>query len=240
MMAMVFTDLPPLETVFDWIELHKTTVDLLKWAMLLLVAWIAGVFKFLRMRLRRPSIAIVEDTSRCLIEELSKLNGYSDVLRATLLVEVGVLNPTNERINVKGFTLAVARRRYFKRWKREQIASSLPSRPRFQTGSGMKISQNWFSKFPDEYQEATITSVIEPKEFPSGYLLFVLAATGNAKPKIEDGHVFVKARVNLTTGESFRVSGKIKIVLDSDLFESWLPGINDHISHDSVLGSSIE
>lgn len=232
------TEILPLESMVEWIEAHQTTVDLIKWAIVLFLAWIAGGFKYLRNKLRRPSISLEENTSRCLIEEFEEFEGHKNAVRATLLIEMGVLNPTNERINVRSFNLAIKRERFWSRWKPELIALSLPSRPRFQTGSGVKIVKNWFSNFSDEFASLTLTGVIEPKEYPSAFLLFVSFTSGPMSPKIEGQYLKVKGRANLTTGETFTVSGKVRVMTDIELFESWLPGIKLQINHDSAWGAT--
>jgi hypothetical protein len=233
---MTLADLPSLESIIEWIESHEKTVDLLKWVALMLLAWITGAFRFLRNKLRRPSATIEELTSRCLIEEFSEFQGNKNAVRATFLVEVGVLNPTSEKVIVRHFALAVPRHRFWRRWKPELVALSLPNRPRHQMGSGMKFLKNWFSNFPDEFRDLTLSGTVEAKEHHSGYLLFVCYSWGSWAPRIEGDFVRVKARVHLTTGETYSVSGKVRVTRDKEKFEEWVPGINEHINHESAWG----
>lgn len=229
-------DIPSIESVIEWIESHEKTVDLLKWIALLLVAWVAGAFRFLRNNLRRPSATIEEVTSRCLIEKFSEFQGHKDAIRATFLVEVGVLNPTSESAVVRYFSLGVPRRRLWRRWKPELVALSLPNRPRHQMGSGVKFLKNWFSNFADEFHDLTLSGTVEPKAHRSGYLLFVCFASGSWAPRIEGDFVTVKARVHLTTGETYSASGKVRVTSDKEKFEEWVPGIIEHVSHESAWG----
>jgi hypothetical protein len=182
------------------------------------------------------SATIEEATSRCLVEEFSEFQGHRNAVRAAFLVEVGVLNPTPEKVIVRHFSLAVPRRRLWRRWKPELVALSLPNRPRHQMGSGMKLLKNWFSNFPDEFHDLTLSGTIEPKEHRSGYLLFVCFAWGSCAPRIEDDFVMVKAQVHLTTGETCSVSGKVRITRDKEKFEEWVPGIIEQVSHESAWG----
>ncbi|WP_417070487.1 hypothetical protein [Niveibacterium terrae] len=199
--------LPDISTIVSWIEAHGKTVDLLKWFVLLLVAWLAGAFSFVRSKLRTPSATIEEATSRCLVEEFAEFQGHKNAVRATFLVEVGLLNPTSERVVVRHFSLAVQRRRVWRTWKPELVALSLPSRPRHQTGSGSKVLKNWFSNFDDGLQNLTLLGTVEPKELPSGFLLFVCFSVGGWAPRISGEHIKVKAKVHLTTGEIYSASG---------------------------------
>jgi hypothetical protein len=230
-------DLSFLAPAIDWIESHEKTVDLLKWAALLLVAWAVGLFKFTRQKLRRPTATLEEVTSRCLVEELSEFQGRRDAVRASFLVEVGLLNPTSEPVVVRYFSLAVPRRKLWRCWKPELIALSLPNRPRHQMGSGEKLIKNWFSNFPDEFRDLTLSGMVEPKHHHSGVLLFVCFAYGTLVPRIDGDFIRVKAFVHLTTGETCKVSGKVRITRDKEKFEQWVPGIVAQVSHESAWGA---
>ncbi len=230
--------LPDISAITDWIEAHGKTVDILKWLILLLVAWGTGLFRFIHSKLRTPRATIDESASRCLVEEFAEFQGYKNVVRATFLVEVGLLNLTSERIVVRHFSLAVLRRKAWRAWKPELVALSLPSRPRLQTGSGEKMLPSWFSNFQDDFHFLTLTGSVEPKELSSGFLLFVCFSGGNWTPRISDDHIKVKARVQLTTEETYSVSGRVKVVRDPAKFEQWVPGIIAHINHDSTWGAT--
>src|SRR3546814_5451232 len=58
-----------------WIEAHATTVGLLKWVIVGLLAWALGVFRFLRAKLKRPKLEIESFTSRCIWQELGVVDG---------------------------------------------------------------------------------------------------------------------------------------------------------------------
>ena len=61
--------MPDLYSLPQWIEDHQATVDLLKWLALLVIAWAAGLFRYLRDLTRTPRLAVSEVVSRCLIVE---------------------------------------------------------------------------------------------------------------------------------------------------------------------------
>ncbi|MGC4076600.1 MAG: hypothetical protein QM702_06110 [Rubrivivax sp.] len=230
-------DLSFMLPVFDWIERHEKTVDLLKWAVLLAIAWAVGVFKFIRQKMRQPVASIEELTSRCLVEELDEFQGRNDAVRASFLVEVGLMNPTSEPVFIRHFSLAVQRRRFWRAWKPELIALTLPSRPRHQMGSGQKLLKTWFSNFPDEYPDLTLDAKVEPKHLNSGFLLFVCFAGGTCAPRLDGDYVRIRALVHLTTGETRVAKGKVKVIRDKAVFEGCVPGILDQISHESAWGA---
>lgn len=234
---MPVPDIPNLSVIIDWIESHEKTVDVLKWLVLLFLAWVAGAFRFLRAKFRTPSATLEEATSRCLVEEFAEFQGHQNAVRATFLIEVGVLNPTPERVVVQHFSLAIPRRKLWLRWRPELVALSLPNRPRHPMGSGQKLLKNWFSNFPDEFHDLTLNGGVESKEHHSGYLLFVCFAVGSHAPRIEGEYIRVKARAHLTTGEICSVSGRVAVTRDKEKFEQWVPGIISQINHESAWGA---
>lgn len=233
-------DFSLLAPLIDWIESHEKTVDLLKWIAILLVAWAVGLFKFLRQKFRQPFATIEEVSTRCLVEDFEEFRGHKNALRASFLIEIGLVNPTPEVVVVRHFSLSVRRRKFWKPWGSELMALSLPNRPRHQMGSGSKLLKNWFSNFPDEYSNLTLTGTVQPKQVHSGYLLFVCFAHGNHVPKIEGDYVRVKASIYLTTGEKRTVRGKALVVRDQGKFNSWVPGILDQVQHDSAWNGILE
>ena len=60
-----------LSNLVNWIELHGTTVDLIQWLFIGLLAWVMGAFRFLYAKLKRPTLEIESFTSRCSWEDLS-------------------------------------------------------------------------------------------------------------------------------------------------------------------------
>jgi len=226
--------MPDFSTLLGWIEDHKTAVDLVKWALLLVVAWLAGAFRYLRSLTRKPKASLNGTTSRCLVERFPQPEGQLDAIRASFLLEVGVINRTNEKLVVKDFSLAVRRRSFWRPWLPELSAVSLPERPRHEMGSGTKILKTWFSHFPDGIDRLTLTGIVEAKDFASGFLLFVSFTKGAWNPTIVEGRVRVLVRIFLTTGEILKVERLVKITSDKDQFERWVPGIINQISDETA------
>jgi len=226
--------MPDLSPYLDWIEAHKTTVDLVKWGLLLFIAWIAGAFRFLRGITRKPKVDIQAATSRCLIQEFPEFGGHANVTRASFLVEVGITNPTSESISVKSFYLSFHRQRFWHRWKPELHPISLPNRPRHEMGSGMKLLKCWFSNFPDDLKELTLSGDIEARAFSSAYLLFVSFTHGSWNPRISNETIGARVTVVLTTGEIRSRVVPIKVTKNPEQFEKWVPGIIDQVGHETA------
>jgi hypothetical protein len=166
-------DFSAVQAVVQWIEGHATTVDLIKWALVLVVAWLLGGFRFVRQRMRPPKALLATHACRCLVEKFDEFEGHKGVVRTSYLLEVGLLNPTTEPVVIRDFSLAVRRHRKWRSRKPELRAITLPNRPRQAMGGGMKLMRTWFSNFPDEYRDLTLDGTVEPRQLRSGFLLFV-------------------------------------------------------------------
>lgn len=220
--------------ITDWLEQHNTTVDLLKWTAILVVAWIAGAFSFIRGLTRKPKTALITNASRCLVEEFDELNGKRMVMRAAFLLNAEVTNPSNENVTVKGFKLSYRHNRFWFPQSKELFSLSLPARPRQEMGSAIKVSKVFFSTFGDGYNDLTMTGVLSPKDFQSAYLLFVSFTWGSWNPRIRNGRVRVRLSAEITTGETLRSVAEIAVTQDKEQFEKWVPGIIDQINHQST------
>lgn len=221
--------IPPLSADLpQWIEDHSATVDLLKWIIVGLLAWILGVFRYLRAKLKRPKLEIESLTSRCIWRELGAVDGNDHHAQVIFLIEAGVNNPTTDPIVVRDFTLQVKR---LKRWgvKNHWLnAVTLPTRVQNSAGGVTKILKNWFSNFPDQMDSLTLCGRIESRDFQSAFLLFVSVSHGFLRPVAADGKVPIKLRARLTTGELLSVKSEIVIIEDHSYFESLLPGVIAH------------
>jgi hypothetical protein len=206
--------------VVNWIETHRETVEISKWAALVLVAWLTGLFRFIRSRTRKPQVRIIEPSSRCLIERFADKNA----VRATFLVEIEVLNRSAEEIVVRSLNLRARRPNPVRRWVPKISAVSLPSRVYHPTGSGLKVMRNWFTRFQDEWPESTLEGIIAPRHLQSGYAMFVSFTYGDFNPLIVDGTVAVLIEVGLTTGRA-RARGKVTITENTAFFEEMVPGV---------------
>jgi hypothetical protein len=223
-----------LADIAGWIEAHATTVDLIKWAIVGLLAWILGVFRFLRAKLKRPKLEIESFTSRCIWQELGAVDGNDHNARVVFLIEAGITNPTTDPIVVRDFTLKVKRLKGWPVRNHPLNAVTLPSRVRHNIGSITKLLKNWFSNFSEGPDSLTLEGRIEPRDFQSGFLLFVSASWGYLRPFVKDGAIPVMLHARLTTGERLTVHSKIVLMDDQDAFAAMVPGILDHVQNRST------
>ena len=138
-----------LATLVGWIEDHATTVDLLKWVVVGLIAWALGVFRFLRAKLRRPKLEIQSFTSRAIWQELGVVDGNDHNARVVFLIEAGINNPTTDPIVVRDFTLKVKRLKGWPVRNHPLNAVTLPCRVWQSIGDITKFLKNWFSNFSE-------------------------------------------------------------------------------------------
>src|SRR3546814_12038980 len=126
-----------------WIEAHATTVGLLKWVIVGLLAWALGVFRFLRAKLKRPKLEIESFTSRCIWQELGVVDGNDHNARVVFLVEAGINNPTTDPIVVRDFTLKVKRLKGWPVRNHPLTAVTIQSTLRHKIGHPTNHPTNW-------------------------------------------------------------------------------------------------
>jgi hypothetical protein len=223
-----------LAELVGWIEAHGTTVDLLKWALVGLLAWALGVFRFLRTKLKRPKLEIESFTSRCIWQELGMVDGHDHNVRVVFLIEARIINPTTDPIVIRDFTLQARR---LKRWMVQNHTLNpvtLPSRVRHSIGDITKLLKNWFSNFDEGSETLTLNGRIESRDCESGFLLFVSVSWGYMRPLIKNGAIPVTLRARLTTGESLVARSDIVVVDDHATFEGLVPGVLAYVQNRST------
>lgn len=231
-LAMTF---PSALTDFSaWIEAHATTVDLLKWFLVGLLAWALGVFRFLRAKLKRPRLEIESFTSRCIWQELGVIDGNDHNAIVVFLIESGITNPTTDPIVVRDFTLKVKRLKGWPVRNHPLNAVTLPSRVRHNIGGIAKLLKNWFSNFFEGPDSLTLHGRIEPREHQSGFLLFVSASWGYMRPLEKNGGIPVKLFARLTTGERLVARSNIVLMDDHSAFEAMVPGVMEYVQDRST------
>lgn len=223
-----------LTSLVGWIEDHATTVDLLKWVIVGLIAWALGVFRFLRAKLKRPKLEIESFTSRCIWQELGVVDGNDHNARVVFLIEAGINNSTTDPIVVRDFTLKVRRLKGWPVRNHPLNAVTLPSRVRHSVGNITKLLKNWFSDFSEGPESLTLSGRIESRDCQSGFLLFVSASWGYMRPLVQDGAIPVELRARLTTGERLVARSSIVVMDDHAVFEAMVPGVLSHVQSRST------
>lgn len=226
--------------MIDWIEQHQVTIDLLKWTALLVLAWTAGIFRFFSGLTRTPKIRVVSTASRCLIQHMEEFEGRKKVMRATFLLNVEVVNPSSEKVVVQRFMLSYWRSLPFFPRSKELHSITLPARPRQEMGSGTKVSKVFFSNFPDGFSDLTMSGELEPKQFQSGYVMWVSFTWGSWNPHIREEHVRIRISAQLTSGKTLRSVVRVPVTRDEAFFEKWVPGILAQIGHQCAWNAFAE
>ena len=223
-----------LSNLVEWIEAHATTIDVLKWIVVGLLAWVLGVFRFIRTKLKRPKLEIESFTSRCIWQELGVVDGNDHNARVIFLIEAGVNNPTTDPIVVRDFTLKIKRLKGWPVRNHPLNAVTLPSRVRHNIGNITRFMKNWFSNFQEGPESLTLDARIESRDHQSGFLLFVSASWGYMRPFVKAGAIPVVLNARLTTGECLTARANIAIMDDHAAFEDMAPGLLGHVQHKST------
>lgn len=230
--------MPDLTSLTQWIEGHPTTVDLFKWVLVLLVAWLAGVFKYFRTLTRTPRLSVSPVTSRCYLEK-QPFEEHADAVKAAFLLDVQIANRSSENVVVSSFYVRYRTRRPVKRWSEKISAVSLPNRVRHRMGAGTKFMRNWFARFPDEIEGLTVKGKIEARDAHSGFALFVSHTYGSWNPRLRKEAIPVRVTAILTSG--VRVSGTVNVKVNTDpsFFEEMVPGFLDQIRHPTAWNAPL-
>jgi len=219
--------------ILNWLEDHRTAVDLAKWVLLLLAAWLGGVFRFFGRYTRRPRLKIKPIISRCFIEEFDEFNGRTDCARVAFLVDVWVINRSSEKIVIEDFRCSYVTNRFWLRWSRNLHPATLPNQPRVTMGGAAKLMPVWFSHFQEGPSHLTVEASIEPKEACGGYLLFVSFTYGSWNPRTSSKGLRLRVTGRFTTGARATSVAWIPKMQDKEKFEHLVPGIFDQLAHES-------
>jgi len=225
-----------IKNVIDWIEAHPNTIDLIKWTALGILAWLTGIFTYIRNLTRSPKVSISSVTSRCYIESIKHNNYTYDLSCAAFLLEIEVINPSNQLIVIRDFAIQFRLQHPFFCWSKKLTAISLPNQVRHQTGASVKLLKNWFSKFSDDF-DLTADSKIESKDTKSAFILFVSSTHKKYAPQIKNNEVYVRVIARLTTGQKIKAFKKVHVTYDADFFEKMTPGILAQIRHPTAWGA---
>lgn len=224
-----------MESILTWVETHPTTVNLLQWFLVVVVAWFAGVFRWVKIKTRSPKLEIIPTASMAFLEDLGEFKGISNTIRISFIVHASIVNKTTERIVIDQFKLGYRSYHLLKSMKQKILRQAFPAWPRKRLGEGYKLMGAFFTKYGDEKDEIlSVSGAIESREVASGYLLFVSNTFGSWNPKIEDERVKIRLTCSLTTGEKLSHTGYLRITTDPAIIEEFCPGLISHVTHDST------
>lgn len=223
------------DDLITWIEDHDTTVDLVKWITLVVLAWVSGAFQLLWRYRRRPRLEIAETASFVYLEHPIDCDGKPNGARASFIINASLVNASNEKIVLAHFELSFRSISFWRSHRQRLLRFAFPSRPRKQVGTGTKYMGVWFTEYPiDELQTPVIDGRLEPKETCGGYLLFSSFTYGNWNPRISKDTVHVRLRAQLTTGQRLKQAARIRITTDRAIVEEFSPRLTEHVAHDST------
>ncbi len=229
-----------MSAVLTWIENHPTTVSILQWGALIILAWVAGVFKWLRVKTTSPKLECVAPASFCFLELLGDFRGHPNSVRASFFVHASIINRSPEKVVVDRFRLGFKCRNMFRSMHQKLLRLAYPAWPRKRLGTGYKLMGAFFTEYGNEDDRLlSVSGTIEPKDIAAGYLLFVSNTYGSWNPQIENDHIQVKLNVTLSSGAKLTDKVRIRVTQDRSVAEEFVPGILEHISDESTWNHSI-
>jgi hypothetical protein len=218
-----------------WIESHQATVELIKAGGLLFLAWISGLFSFLRRYRQKPVLEVAQTASFVYLERMEEFDGHKDVVRAAFVINASLINASNEKIVVDHFLLSFQTHDFWRSNRQKLVRIGFPSRPRKTLGICTKHMGVWFTQYPDdEVQMEHITGVLEPKELCGGYMLFTSFTWGSWSPRVRSDRVRVTLKVKLTSQKWLKKSVWLRVTSDAEKIEEMSPGLVQHLQHDTT------
>ncbi len=229
-----------MESAISWIEAHPTTTSLLQWAVVLLVAWALGAFRWLRQATIGPKLKCVPSASLCFVERLGNVDGFEDGVRASFIIHASVYNRTPNSVVIDRFVLCFKSKSIFRSMRQNLLRLAFPAWPRKRLGEGYKLMGAFFTSYADQHDSAlSVSGRIEARDIASGYLLFVSNTYGSWNPVVEGEKVKVRVKVTFSVGGRRRASCWIRVVEDPAVVEEFCPGLVGHVGHESTWNHAI-
>ena len=222
-----------LDTQFRWLEDHSVTVDLMKWAAVILFAWAAGLLSFVRRKIRGPKVEIVAPASLCYLDRGEQVDAPKGAVRSVFLLRVGVANRRESEITVRSFAFAYRKKRPLRKFAAKIGPCTLPDIPRTEMGAGTKLHSVWFSRYPDSTEGLVVHGRIASCDYKEGYLLFVANTHGSWNPEVKKGQLQVEVAMLLAAGGGARTRAKIRVCDNMNQLEKLVPGLADQVKHES-------
>lgn len=220
-----------LHSWIEWIETHQATVGLVESALMLLLAWFSGAFAALGRFRRKARVEIVAPASFVFLDDVAEKGGVGKDVLAAFVLNVSVINATNEKVVVEQFLLSYRTANFFRSFKQRLVRIPFMEQPRKRVGGGHKYHSVWFTNFPaSEVKMEPVSGTIDPKEYNAGYLLFVSCTTGGWNPVVFQDKVKLKLSARLTTGERITACREIRVVRDKTFLDEFSPKLSAHVA----------
>lgn len=221
--------------ITGWIESHEVTVGLLKGLAVIFIAWIGGVFAYLKRFRAKPYLRLVETASFALVERIPATSERPDGVRTSFIINVSLVNASNERVVLDQFELSYRTIGYWRSYRQRLLRIAFPSRPRKQVGEGLKYMGVWFTEYPlGDLKMDVIKGALDPKDQCGGFLLFTSFTYGTWNPRIENHQIRVRLKAGLTSHQQLSVSARFRVSEDMKIAEEFSPGFAAHVAHEST------
>lgn len=226
-----------MQTLIHWLEGHQVTVGVIEAAAVVIVGWASGLFRLVRQRVRRPTVAVVPEGSFAAQRTLERDDIPATGTVTAYLLNVTLINPSDTRAVLRGFHFSYRCSAWRASMKQRLRCVPLPALPSIKSSAGEMVHYVWFQKLPP--QDTRIDGRLDPKEMQNAWILFISATWGSHNPKIVDKRVKVRLDAILTDGRQAKDVEHIRVT-DLATLEDYVPGIGDYLNEDRWWNMSVK
>lgn len=157
------------ENQLAWLELHNTTIDLLKWLIILLIAWFSGFIKLIYKYTKKPKSVIIPSASIIYFESILEKDNIKNAVRCSYILNVKVTNLSKEKIFVDHFHISYKNYSLKRSMKQKLLRIPFPNRPRKILGDIEKLLSVFFTNYPvEKYDMVPANGILETNESQGG------------------------------------------------------------------------
>lgn len=213
-----------MNSLVAWIESHRMSVELIKWIILILGAWLLGIFRIIRKYSQRPSLSLFESDGFCFIEDYQK-EGIP-AKKAAFIVNPCIKNPSDYADEIDYITIGYKCKNKKMSLRQNLLPISFPAPPRCQFGSSLKYLPVYLTNFKEH---AGVDSIIQARRKKSGYVLFAAKTYGDWAAD-HDEYIDILLEVFLVSGGAIKCKDKLKVISSKEVLENFCPGIYEVIT----------
>ncbi|EDY84326.1 hypothetical protein VDG1235_3957 [Verrucomicrobiia bacterium DG1235] len=216
--------------MIDWIESHKVTVDLAKWAIVILFAWAAGVFRLAGRFLQRPKLELYGPAGFCYLQDYHDKDEDTKGKLAVFVINPVIKNPTLRSFEIDRFFLGYRCKRFFRSYRQKLFHVSFPARPTKKMGDGLKILPVYFTNYGDGFDEkCTVEGFVEPRRVRAAYSMFISNTWGSWDPIVKNEKIEIKLTATTIGEGTLTRKVKLPVVTKKEVLDDFCNGLYDYV-----------
>ncbi|MCG6170136.1 hypothetical protein [Leptospira sanjuanensis] len=228
--------------IMTFIETHPETNKIMLFILGLIVAWISGIFKLIRLYIEKLDIRLrleIEPSSARILYLKESEDGKGFSKRFAIWLNLSIANPSEKLLSIKRFELKF--RNKDNKWSESLFPTTFPSSPRTKVGDSVKIFPVFFTRFLDTEaltgdRTFSADGRIAAYNFQTGYLLFVEEYYGTWLPENIQEKINIKVICFDIKGKKYELTGMARNISFQAGIEA-VPGIEKYRDDFKYLGS---